>query len=294
MDVFPKFLRPNIVKVLKYVLEQKRIGNCSKVLIYTNNQGPRSWAQMIAAYLDTKTGQKTFDQIVAAFQVDGKIVETCRTSQSKRVEDLIRCTGIPSDTQICFLDDQYHSMMVDNDVYYILLEPYSFSMPLRDMAERYYAKVESRSGEGSTKYVFVDSIVRYMKRYHFQVREKDKLEERADKAWSKVIIAHVEAFFKRSRRTKGPRTEPPYVISIPHVALISTWMNSRVIFTVFVPFAALIGLVVSSGATSAVLRSNCVTSIAGKEPLLAAYGGTRSTCGYSSSSVVMPRSAAAA
>ena len=42
-------------------------GKCRKLMIYTNNQGPREWCERISKYFDTKTGGKTFDKIIAAF-----------------------------------------------------------------------------------------------------------------------------------------------------------------------------------------------------------------------------------
>ena len=37
-----------------------------------------------------------------------------------------------------FLDDVYHPMMENDNVYYINVKPYHFSMPYSDMAIRYY------------------------------------------------------------------------------------------------------------------------------------------------------------
>ena len=46
MDAFPEFLRPDIIRICEYVVKNGK-GKCWKIAIYTNNQGPRSWAQMI-------------------------------------------------------------------------------------------------------------------------------------------------------------------------------------------------------------------------------------------------------
>lgn len=205
LDIFPEFLRPNIVKILKYLMDKKRIGECSKVMIYTNNQGPRSWAKMISAYFDTRTGQKTFDQIIAAFKVHGKVVEICRTSHDKSVEDLIKCTRIPANTEICFLDDQYHPLMEHDQVYYINVKPYTFSMGFREMAERYLERSHVHGVEPDQYSDFVGSVVRYMKRYRYTVTQKPAAEVKVDEVISKKIIIHLEEFFNKNKSKKQTR-----------------------------------------------------------------------------------------
>ena len=140
IDLFPEFLRPNILKILRYLRDKKKTKQCGQIMIYTNNQGPRSWAEKISAYFDHKVGANLFDHIIAAFKVRGQVVEMCRTSHDKSVEDLIRCTRVPGNTEICFLDDQYHPLMEHNNVYYINVKPYSHSMDFSAMAARYFDK----------------------------------------------------------------------------------------------------------------------------------------------------------
>ena len=77
-------------------------------MIYTNNQGPTSWAKNISKYFDHKLKYKLFDQIIAAFKIRGQKIEPNRTSHDKTIDDLIRCTKLPSDMEICFIDDLYN------------------------------------------------------------------------------------------------------------------------------------------------------------------------------------------
>ena len=95
MDLFPEFLRPNIMSILKYLVNKKETNKCEKIMIYTNNRGPKIWTTRIADYFNHKLQTKVFDDIIAAFKVKGKIVEICRTSHEKKVDDLVRCTKIP-------------------------------------------------------------------------------------------------------------------------------------------------------------------------------------------------------
>ena len=50
MNIFPEFLRPNILKILSYIKLKKQRGDCNKVIIYTNNQGPKEWTQLIKQF----------------------------------------------------------------------------------------------------------------------------------------------------------------------------------------------------------------------------------------------------
>ena len=50
LDLFPEFLRPNIINMLNYLKNKKQSKCCNKMMIYTNNQGPKKWAQQIISY----------------------------------------------------------------------------------------------------------------------------------------------------------------------------------------------------------------------------------------------------
>ena len=140
IDLFSSCLRPNILDILGYLRQKKRRGECEKVMVYTNNQGPRQWTENISSYFDDKLHTKLFDNIVCAFKVRGKRVEMLRTTHEKTVKDLVNCTKIPEDTKICFLDDQYHPYMKHNNVYYINIKPYVYEYPFDEMGDLYYDK----------------------------------------------------------------------------------------------------------------------------------------------------------
>ena len=191
MDLFPEFLRPKIIEILKYLVKMRKRHYCHSVMLYTNNQGPKSWAEMITGYFDKKISYKLFDHIIAAFKVRGKIVELCRTSHDKKHDDLIRCAKIPKDTQICFLDDQHHPLMENDNVYYINVKPFSYSMPYTDMAERYY----DNTTINMRKDQFIHAIKKYMNQYNYKVVNKSDEEKAVDIVISKQIILHLNEFF---------------------------------------------------------------------------------------------------
>ena len=146
---------------------------------------------MITGYFDKKINYKLFNHIIAAFKVRGKIVELCRTSHDKKHDDLIRCAKIPKDTQICFLDDQHHPLMENDNVYYINVKPFSYSMPYTDMAERYY----DNTAINMRKDQFIHAIKKYMNQYNYKVVNKSDEEKAVDVVISKQIILHLNEFF---------------------------------------------------------------------------------------------------
>ena len=201
MTLFPEFMRPNIVNILSYLLDKKRRKDCKKIMIYTNNQGPRSWTENIAAYFSHILGEKVFDDIILAFKVKGKTVELCRTSHDKSVKDLVNCTKIPKDTKVCFLDDQFHPEMEHDNVFYINVKPYTANLPFKAMSERYYAKYTLPDIAPDA---FHTKIIDHMKRYNFTVVSKSDESKKVDRVISKQIVIYLEEFFRKHKK-KGTR-----------------------------------------------------------------------------------------
>ena len=137
LDLYPEFIRPNMIEILKYISEKKSEGACKGIIIYTNNQGPRSWVENISKYFDYKVGTQVFDQIIAAFKVNGKIVQEGRTTQNKTYEDLVRIAHIPKTSEICFVDDLNHPGMRHQNVLYINVKPYVETLPTSTIIKRY-------------------------------------------------------------------------------------------------------------------------------------------------------------
>ena len=199
IELYPEFIRPNIKKILSYLLKKKHANECKKIMIYTNNQGPKSWTRNIADYFSHIIGEQIFDNIILAFKVHGKRVELNRTTHDKCVKDLVNCTKIPKNTKICFLDDQYHPDMEDNNVYYINIKPYVSNLSFFDMITRYYSKFPPKDIE---KTAFFDKMGDTMKRYKFTVKMKDEKEHKLDRVISKQIQIYLEDFFRRYDKNK--------------------------------------------------------------------------------------------
>ena len=116
LDRYPEFIRPKMFSILKYLKKKKQKGHLSQVIIYTNNQGPKSWAVKIKDYFHYKLSYNLFDRVIGAYKVNGKINEKSRTTYQKTVNDLVKCCRITKrNSKICFIDDQYHyGMDTDN------------------------------------------------------------------------------------------------------------------------------------------------------------------------------------
>jgi len=204
LDLYPEFLRPNIINILKYLKTKKESGECDKIMIYTNNNMPREWCEQIIEYFETKISSKLFDQIIAAFKINGKQVEKNRTTYNKTHDDLIRCTKLPKNTEICFLDDILHPGMVNENIYYINIKPYYYSLSFEEMLERFLNSTLGKKYKNEKE--FEMSMMAHWKLYNYKNIQKDKKEYELDKIVGKHIITHLQRFFndntKRSKTIK--------------------------------------------------------------------------------------------
>jgi len=194
LDLYPEFLRPNIVEILNYLKKKKENNHCNKLLIYTNNQGPKEWANYIIKYFEKKLNYQLFDQIIAAFKVQGKQVELCRTTHMKTHADLIKCTKISNETQICFIDDVYHPHMKNDKIYYINVKPYTHDLDFNDMIHRFLKSGILIHDKQNT--ICDTFILQFMKKYNYIYIKKTNESQQIDKIISKKILHHVHDFFK--------------------------------------------------------------------------------------------------
>jgi hypothetical protein len=166
LDLYPEYPRPYILNVLRYLLQKKKDGQCKAIMIYTNNQGERAWVEHIKTYFESKLKSKIFEQIISAFKVDGKVVEVNRTTHDKTIDDFFRCTKLPKDIEICFVDDLFHPKMEDDSVYYIHVKGYKHYL-----------------------------------RLNYNITEKDKDEQEMDVIISKKMLEHMKSFFKEDKNS---------------------------------------------------------------------------------------------
>lgn len=204
MDLYPEILRPGILNILKYLKTKKRMGSCSKVIIYTNNQGPREWTVLIKDYLDGKINYKLFDHIIAAFKVNGRQVEIGRTSHEKTIGDFLNCTNLPSNTEVFFLDDQHHMGMEDKNVYYINLFPYVHHLEWSVMINRFWDEFSNSFDASLTKKYFTSQMMECIHRYNISQEPKNDDEYAVESVISLKILNHLKDFFSNAHN-KTPR-----------------------------------------------------------------------------------------
>jgi hypothetical protein len=202
LDLFPEFLRPNIINILTYLKTKKADKCCHKMMIYTNNQGPREWAHHITRYFEDKLSVKLFDQIIAAFKVNGQTVEVCRTTHNKTHKDLIKCTRVPRNAEICFIDDIYHPHMENENIYYINIKPYYHDLSFEYMINKFK---ESDTGKRILEIVldtadFHNFMMTQFKLYKYDINEKEPNEYNIDKIIGKQIIIHLKEFFNKPNK----------------------------------------------------------------------------------------------
>ncbi len=161
MDLYPEVLRPNIIKILKYLDKKKESGECSRVLIYTNNNGEKKWPLMIKRYLEYKIGSRLFDRTIAAYKAHGHQIEPLRTTYNKTYNDLMRCGRLPQHCEICFVDDLVHPQMQRQNVFYIHIPRYEYEFSPSEMLKRFLA---SPMGNKliSNKQRFFNEMSRYL------------------------------------------------------------------------------------------------------------------------------------
>ena len=201
LELFPEFLRPNIINILNYLKNKKKTNCCHKMMIYTNNTGPREWARHIISYFEKKINFKLVDQIIAAFKINGKRVEICRTTQNKTHKDLIKCTKIPADAEICFMDDYFYPEMANDNIYYINVKPYYYDLKFEEILDRF------KKSDIGKKIVDNDSdfdnlMMQHINLFKYIVVEKDEKEYEVDKILGKHIVSHLQAFFNRSTKNR--------------------------------------------------------------------------------------------
>lgn len=201
LDLFPEYLRPNIINILNYLKNKKKTSCCHKMMIYTNNTGQREWIKHIISYFENKINYKLIDQIIGAFKINGKRVEICRTTHRKTHKDLIKCTEIPIDTEICFMDDLFHSGMIHENIYYINIKHYYYDLTFEELLNRLK---NSEIGKNLIKddEDFDKLMIENISLYNYECLNKNKDEYEIDKILGKHIISHLQKFFNHSKKNK--------------------------------------------------------------------------------------------
>ena len=197
IDLFPLFLRPHILFLLELIKKKKITKVCDYVMIYTNNNGPNEWANLIKSYFHHKLNYELFDKIIRAFKIDGKRIELCRSSHEKSFKDLINCTQLPINTKVCFLDDQSHGEMYHKNVVYINIEPYHYNVEYNILAKNFYKKFPLLFENNMI--TFMDFINLNTSNHNLHALNKTKVQRNIDLLLTYEIIKQIKLFFKSNK-----------------------------------------------------------------------------------------------
>ncbi len=234
VDLYPEIIRPSMVRILDYIRKKKNVGVCRKVIIYTNNTGPDKWTTHIRRYFehklklislsslsvkDTAIIPPLFDRLIGGYKPNQQSSNDGfpqRTTKDKTMNDLIYCSRLPDNIDVCFLDDLYHSKMTDERVYYIKLQPYysyiSFetfvvrflnSLLFRDVFDKIDVPSITPTMTSTVKKQILsielhDMFIKYANVMNYDARTiQKKINPREiDEIISKYILYHIQQFFK--------------------------------------------------------------------------------------------------
>jgi hypothetical protein len=222
LGLYPEYVRPNISSVLKYLKHKVEINKCQGVMIYTNNNGSKEWIHHIKDFFDEKINYKLFNHVICAFKVNGKQIEMCRTTHEKTVKDFIKCTKLPENTQICFLDDLFHPKMNYENVYYIKLKAYKYDLPFDEIIKRFSASEIGRKLLNDPQH-FHDYMSQVFNTYIYVPKTKE--EQDIDKIITKQTMLYLQNFFHSKQLVTIRKNSG---ISIPKPLMKSRKTNKNV------------------------------------------------------------------
>jgi len=215
LDLYPEFIRYGMMSILEYIAGKKRSGDCHKVYVYTNNQGPASWVLSITDYFNhrMKRKGKIFDHVIHAFKVNNRQIEPKRTSHNKTLDDFINCTLLPKRTAICFLDDMNYDDMKKERIYYIKPKAYRHSLSTYDIIDRFlYSKLsEVIFANDNLMSLFKEDFIGRCQSAKLLTtnRTAHRMNYREDILITQKIMYHVREFFLLSKKKSYTKKRNP-------------------------------------------------------------------------------------
>jgi len=134
LDLYPEFLRPDIVDILLYLKHQKQFNRNTYLIIYTNNTH-HNWTKYIISYIEYRIENPNFfDRTIISSKK-----EVCRQHQKKHLDDLFRCIDYSANSPICYIDNEFHPGMRSKQTYYCKLDGYVNNISNTMIADRLYS-----------------------------------------------------------------------------------------------------------------------------------------------------------
>lgn len=204
MDLFPEFLRYGILTILEFLKYKKRENKCGKIYIYTNNQCPPPWVEFIANYIESKKNMKgLFERPICAFKIKNTVLEKTRTTHEKTMRDFIKCSLLPRNAEICFVDNSYHPKMNSGSIFYIQPKSYYHSLSINDIIRRLST---SNFIKSYTDEIYRDLETWFSNHVGFSYyNKKTKDEEEIDIAVSRKLMYTIKEFFYFSMKKSNTK-----------------------------------------------------------------------------------------
>ena len=190
-DLYKEYLRPDLCSIFEYIIQKKEDGEIDRLCIYTNNQGPKSWVDRIRRYLEYKCHGLHFDNVIKAFKINGEVISPERTTGSKTYEDLVKCTRLPRDTHVCFIDDKTHKYMEHENVYYIKVKPYEHVLKPGEIIDRY---IKSKMLPVENYSDFRKYMIMFFSNHNMRHKNKSDEDIKIDKIVTKQILKLIRQF----------------------------------------------------------------------------------------------------
>ena len=201
LDLFPEFLRFGIITIFEFLIHKKQTQQCDKIYIYTNNIYSPEFPIRIKNYFDYKLKSHCFfDKVICAFKINDQVIEPMRTTNNKTYDDFIKCTILPENTNICFIDDTFHEKMKHEKVYYLQSKPYEHGLTYDSIINR-IANSSFFIKNIEHNYIFNkdNNIINYLYKYLYffgkKKHIKHKNEINIDIYVTKQLMKHIKLFF---------------------------------------------------------------------------------------------------
>lgn len=157
---YTKYFRPYMFNIFN-ILKKDKIKYSKKlqVIIYSNNKIGKQWIDLMCKYIEYKLKFKLFDDVIGPYNVNNKIEDERRSTNSKTFSDFSNITSSTKDTPIMFMDNNFFKEMNKENIFYLLVEPYEYQYTIDDIIDIYLKEYK------------VDNIVEF-KSFIYEVMHK--------------------------------------------------------------------------------------------------------------------------
>tara|TARA_B000000475_G_scaffold136272_1_gene109859 strand:- start:51 stop:1115 length:1065 start_codon:yes stop_codon:yes gene_type:complete len=194
-DMFPMIFRPGIFNVFRYLKKMKKKGRL-EVIMYTNNNGPPSWATNIRKYIEHKIKHKLFDRTIKGWKYNNKIVEEKRKGYEKSWEDLLDCTRLTKNDKVIFFDDRdEHYKMRHRNVDYQKVKPYRVGIK-----HDYFVNKFVKSKLNKRLKINKEELIRECNRSRYNPRDTSGY---SNNDIMKPLVKFMKSNKKKTRRIRG-------------------------------------------------------------------------------------------